>query len=142
MQVFEVRQSRVRDAVKYQNEYITKVYNYVYKYAEKLKVEEKMVHKEDYIFTSDLKSMSGAVLQKMVFAFKIAFLKVIEESMNTKLFIVIDSPKGKELDDNNTKLIVDLINDELKDNQVFIASIYDFENENKIELHERAIEIR
>ena len=132
----------IRDAVKYQNEYITKVYNYVYKYAEKLKVEEKMVHKEDYIFTSDLKSMSGAVLQKMVFAFKIAFLKVIEESMNTKLFIVIDSPKGKELDDDNTKLIMNLINDELKDNQVFIASIYDFENENKIELYERAIEIR
>jgi len=132
----------IRDAVKYQNEYITKVYNYVYKYAEKLKVEEKMVHKEDYIFTSDLKSMSGAVLQKMVFAFKIAFLKVIEESMKTKLFIVIDSPKGKELDDDNTKLIMDLINEELKDNQVFIASIYEFENENKIELCERAIEER
>ena len=38
----------------------------------------KEINKEDYIFTSDLKSMSGAVLQKMVFAFKVAFLKVIE----------------------------------------------------------------
>lgn len=43
--------------------------------------------------------MSGVVWQKMVFVFKVAFLKVIEENMNTKLFMVLDSPKGKELDE-------------------------------------------
>ena len=107
-----------------------------------LKVEEKMVQKEDYIFTSDLKSMSGAVLQKMVFAFKVAFLKVIEDVIGVKLFMVIDSPKSKELDEDNTRLIMKLIETELSDNQIFIASIFDFDCELKIELKDRAIEIR
>lgn len=132
----------IKTTVKNDNKFITKIYNYVLNYARILKVEEKMVQKEDYIFTSDLKSMSGAVLQKMVFAFKIALLKVVEEAMGVKLFIVIDSPKSKELDEANTKLIMDLVETELSENQVFIASIYDFDCETKIELKERAIEKR
>ena len=140
----KLRQTKddIKAAVKANNSYITKIYNYVLDYATRLEVEEKMVHKEDYIFTSDLKSMSGAVLQKMVFAFKVAFLKVIEEAMGTKLFMVIDSPKSKELDDKNTELIMKLIKEELTDNQVFIASIYEFECERKITINSRAIEIR
>ena len=140
----ELRQTKgdIKAAVKHQNSYITKIYNYVLDYATRLEVEEKMVHKEDYIFTSDLKSMSGAVLQKMVFAFKVAFLKVIEEAMGTKLFMVIDSPRSKELDDKNTGLIMKLIKEELADNQVFIASIYEFECENRITINSRAIESR
>ena len=140
----ELRQTKgdIKATVKANNSYITQIYNYVLDYATRLNIEEKMVHKEDYIFTSDLKSMSGAVLQKMVFAFKVAFLKVIEEAMGTNLFMVIDSPKSKELDDKNTELIMNLIKEELTDNQVFIASIYEFECENKITINSRAIEIR
>lgn len=134
--------SEIKTCVKKNNSYITQIYNYVLSYATRLGIEEKMVQKEDYIFTSDLKSMSDAVLQKMVFAFKVAFLKVIEEAMDTKLFMVIDSPKSKELDDKNTELIMNLIKEELNDNQVFIASIYDFECENKITIDSRAIEER
>ena len=134
--------SKIKTTVKTNNSYITKIYNYVLDYATRLDVEEKMVHKEDYLFTSDLKSMSGAVLQKMVFAFKVAFLKVIEEAMGTKLFMVIDSPKSKELDDKNTELIMSLIKEELSDNQVFIASIYEFDCENKIVINNAAIELR
>ena len=132
----------IKSTVKNGNTFITQIYNYVLTYAKMLKVEEKMVQKEDYIFTSDLKSMSGAVLQKMVFAFKVAFLKVIEEAIGVKLFMVIDSPKSKELDEENTKLIMKLVETELAENQVFIASIYDFDCETKIELKERAIEKR
>ena len=140
----ELRQTKsdIKSAVKTNNSYISRIYNYVLDYATRLGIEEKMIHKEDFIFTSDLKSMSGAVLQKMVFAFKVAFLKVIEEAMGTKLFIVIDSPKSKELDDINTELIMNLIKEELADNQVFIASIYEFECENRINISKRAIEAR
>ncbi len=134
--------SSIKNRIKNNNSYITKIYDYVLKYAKLLGVDDKMVYKEDYIFTSDLKSMSGAVLQKMVFAFKVAFLKVIEESMNTKLFMVLDSPKGKELDDENKLLIERLIHEELKNNQIFIASIYEFNCEKKIEIKEHAIENR
>lgn len=134
--------SSIKNTIKVNNPYITKIYDYVFKYAKLLGVDDKMVYKEDYIFTSDLKSMSGAVLQKMVFAFKVAFLKVIEENMNTKLFMVLDSPKGKELDDDNTQLIENLIHEELQHNQIFIASIYDFNCDKKIEIKECAIENR
>lgn len=134
--------SSIKNRIKYNNPYITKIYDYVLKYAKLLGVDDKMVYKEDYIFTSDLKSMSGAVLQKMVFAFKVAFLKVIEENINTKLFMVLDSPKGKELDADNTQLIENLIYEELQHNQIFIASIYNFNCDKKIEIKERAIENR
>lgn len=134
--------SSIKSRIKNNNPYITKIYDYVFKYAKLLGVDDKMVYKEDFIFTSDLKSMSGAVLQKMVFAFKVAFLKVIEENMNTKLFMVLDSPKGKELDEDNTQLVENLIHEELQHNQIFIASIYDFNCDKKIEIKERAIENR
>ena len=134
--------AEIKRTIKNQNTYISKIYRYVLEYATELHVDDKMVAKEDFIFTSDLKSLSGAILQKMVFAFKVAFLKVIEESMNTKLFIVLDSPKGKELDDDNMKLIENLISTELCDNQIFFASIYDLEHEKLIEIKNRAIEGR
>lgn len=134
--------AEIKRTIKNQNTYISKIYKYVLEYATELHVDDKMVAKEDFIFTSDLKSLSGAVLQKMVFAFKVAFLKVIEESMNTKLFIVLDSPKGKELDDDNMKLIENLISTELCDKQIFFASIYDLEHEKLIEIKNRAIEGR
>lgn len=132
----------IKATVKNNNSYITKIYNYVLEYAKLLNIDDKIINKEDYIFTSDLKSLSGAVLQKMVFAFKVAFLKVIEESMDTKLFLVLDSPKGKELDDDNLKLIENLIKNELSDNQIFFASIYNLEHEKMIKINEYAIEGR
>ncbi len=114
----------------------------MFKFAEMLDVEDKMVLKNDFIFTSDLKSMSGAVLQKMVFAFKLAFLKVIEEDIGEKLFMILDSPKGKELDEKNTELLFNLIKKELTENQVFMASIYDFKLDKKIGIINQAIEMR
>lgn len=134
--------SEIKLILKQSNDFITKIYHYVFKFAEMLDVENKMVLKNDFIFTSDLKSMSGAVLQKMVFAFKLAFLKVIEDDIGEKLFMVLDSPKGKELDEKNTKLLFDLIKKELSENQIFVASIYDFNLDKKIEIINQAIEQR
>lgn len=128
--------------IKNNNPFIDKIYKYVLKYAKILNVDDKMTNKADYIFTDDLKSMSGAILQKMVFAFKIAFLKVIEEEMQTRLFMVLDSPKGKELDDDNSQLIDKLIFEELAENQVIIASIYEFTSEKRITIENKAIEGR
>lgn len=132
----------LKEKIKYNNPYIDEIYKYVLRYSRMLKIEDKIKHKADYIFTDDLKSMSGAILQKMVFAFKIAFLKVIEKEMNTKLFMVLDSPKGKELDDDNSELIDSLISEELIENQVIIASIYNFTSEKRITIENRAIEGR
>lgn len=125
------------------NQYIDKIYRYVLKYAKILKIEDKVDGTKDYIFTEDLKSVSGANLQKLVFAFKVAFLKVIEESLGVKMIMVLDSPRGRELDNENLRLIMKIVEEELNDNQVFIASIYDdFNCDVKITLKERAIEER
>ena len=125
------------------NLYIEKIFKYVKKYAETLEIDDKIINKTDYIFTDDLKSFSGAVLQKLVFAFKVAFLKVIEESIGCKLIMVLDSPRSKELDNNNFSLIMKIVAEELKENQTFIGSIYDdFDYTKKIELKSRAIEDR
>lgn len=133
----------IKKTLRTNNSYIQKIYDYVKEYAQKLKIEDKIDGKKDYIFTNDLKSFSGANLQKLVFAFKVAFLKVIEEVLNTKLIMVLDSPRGRELDNENLKLIMKIVNEDLKDNQIFIASIYDdFNFTNKIELTNLAIDDR
>ena len=125
------------------NLYIDKIYRYVLKYARILKIEDKVDGTKDYIFTEDLKSVSGANLQKLVFAFKVAFLKVIEESLGVKMIMVLDSPRGRELDNENLRLIMKIVEEELCNNQVFIASIYDdFDYDVKITLKARAIEER
>ena len=56
--------------------------------------------------------------------------------------MVLDSPRGKELDNENIELIMNLVKTELEDNQVFIASIYDLECDNRIEIKNQAIEER
>ena len=59
----------------------------------------------------------------------------------------MDSPKAKELDDVNTKQIMDFLKDKLSENQVIVASIYS-ENElftsfdKEITLNGKAIEKR
>ncbi|MDY4494783.1 MAG: hypothetical protein SPE24_07845 [Erysipelotrichaceae bacterium] len=134
--------TEIKNNIEINNSYITKIFNYVYDFAVQLEVDDKIINKEDFIFTSDLKSLSGGVLQKIVFAFKVAFLKVVEEEMNTKLFMVLDSPKGRELDDHNMKLIEKLIENQLPDNQIFFASIYKLKNEKTIRIKKMAIEGR
>ena len=133
----------IKKRLKTNNDFIQRIYDYVKIYAEKLKIGDKIDARKDYIFTTDLKSFSGAHLQKLVFAFKVAFLKVIEDVLETKLILVLDSPRGKELDDENLKLIMNIVENDLRENQVFIASIYDdFKYTKRIELVSRAIEER
>ena len=138
----EIRK-KIRETVKLQNTFIDSIYNKVLTYAAKLGISDRVDPKKDFIFTTDLKSLSGAALQKIVIAFKIAFLVVVQEDMGTSLPLVLDSPKSRELDDANTKLIMDLINEELSKNQVFIASIFDcYHYDKKITLIHKAVEER
>ena len=87
------------------------------------------------------------MFQKLIIAFKIATIKVVESVINTNLFLVIDSPKAKELDDDNTKQIMSFLKKELADNQVIMASIFNEKElflsfENTILFDEKAIESR
>ena len=135
--------SGIKNMLRKDNAYVDRIYRYVLRYAQILKIDDKVDPTNDYIFTEDLKSVSGANLQKLVFAFKVAFLKVIEESLGVKMIMVLDSPRGRELDNENLKLIMKIVREDLNENQVFVASIYDdFQHDVKITLKQRAIETR
>ena len=116
--------SEIRIKIRNNNRFITKMYSLLLSYAKKLNIENYISYKEDYIFTKNLRGKTGALFQKLIIAFKAAAIKTVEEELNIKLFLVIDSPRAKELSGENTKLILKFLKEEFPDNQVIIASIY------------------
>ncbi len=124
------------------NDVAQSLYKNVIKYATELEVGDGESIAASYIFTSNLKELSGAVLHKMVFAFRLAYIIEIEKVLNIKLPIVLDSPSGKEVDKNNVQLMVDILKRDFAENQIIIASIfeYDFDNMNVIKIINRLVE--
>lgn len=113
---------KIQNKMRYYNEYVNYFYELFYGYLEELKYNNSI--KKDYIFTSNLKCRTGANFQKLIIAYKVAIIKVVEKAINRKLILVIDSPKAKELDEKNTSLIMNFIKEKLSKNQVIIASIH------------------
>lgn len=120
----KIVRKEIATVIKTGNGFINKIYKYVVKYAEKLDVLDKIGDTEKYIFTSDLKSLSGSILSRIIFSFKLAFLKTIEEKVDTTIPFIIDSPGSKEMDNANLEKIYELIDQELQNHQVFVASIF------------------
>ena len=105
-------------------EFIQDFYNTVYKYLCDFGVEQFAQNSPTYLFTRDLKSMSGAVLQMTTLAYKLAYISVVRNVTNTILPIILDSPRGHELDDNNIIKIEGVLKRDFKQHQVIVASIY------------------
>lgn len=82
------------------------------------------------------------MLHKTVFAFRLAYITEIEKHLDIKLPIILDSPSGKEVDQANIQLMVNILKRDFDSNQIIIASIfeYDFESLNVIEIRNRLIE--
>ena len=122
---------------------ITSLYKNIVKYATELGVGDSESIATPYLFTSNLKELSGAVLHKTVFAFRLAYIIEIEKTLGIKLPIMLDSPSGKEVDPVNIQLMVNILKRDFADNQIIIASIfeYDFEEVKLIEIKNRLIEI-
>ena len=118
------------------------LYDNMVKYATELGVGNSETIASSYLFTSNLKELSGAVLHKTVFAFRLAYIIEIEKYLGIKLPIILDSPSGKEVDRANIQLMVNILKRDFSGNQIIIASIfqYDFETVNTIEIVNRLIE--
>ena len=100
---------------------------------------EKMTWK--YLFTSNLKELSGAVLHKTVFSFRLAYIIEIEKVLGIKLPILLDSPKGKEVDDSNINKMMQILQRDFPANQIIIASIYHYvPNEHVITLEGKLLD--
>ncbi|WP_312642624.1 ATP-binding protein [Hydrogenoanaerobacterium sp.] len=126
---------------KHNNDVVTRIHNTIMKYAKELDFEQYIIPSSDYIFTDDLKSLSGTILHKIVFSFKLAYIVEVQKKLNMTLPIILDSPSGREITKENVKAMIDILNRDFSDNQIIIASIfqYDIDNINVIEIEDRLI---
>jgi len=130
-------------SVKRDSKLVGELHKMISTYAVRLGLDEKYVsEKNDYIFTDDLKTLSGAIFHKVVFAFKVSYVKLIRNHTNVVLPIILDSPSGREVSKENIGEMMAIISDDFSDHQIIIASIhndYDFTNKNVIELRDRLL---
>lgn len=118
-------ESIVEQKTKYSGNAVQTIYNYVKQFAAELNFSDYIEDENIFIFTSDLKGLSGAVLHKLVFIFKMAYIKLIEDTYGLLLPIILDSPKGKEVDSNNVKSMMKVLKNHFVSHQIIIASIED-----------------
>lgn len=116
----------INDQITHNNVIVTNLHKTITKYAEKLGVTSAIAPQTNYIFTSDLKSLSGAVLHKIVFSFKMAYILEIQKVLGINLPIVLDSPSGREVDQKNIQETMNILMEDFSENQVIIASIYHY----------------
>lgn len=123
------------------NQLIDETRKWINLFAEKLGILD-VVENREYIFTRDLKSISGTIYYKVVFAFKMAYIKVIQEHTGLTLPIVLDSPSGREVTNRNISAVIEILNNYFVNNQVIIASInkYELNNVHEIVLKNKIFE--
>lgn len=139
--------SKVREEISLKTqenqEIIRNLYGIIFNYSKELGLIEYINQQSNFIFTSDLKSLSGAILHKMVFTFKIAYVKTIKEKTGLILPIILDSPNGRETIKENVKEMIKILVRDYSEHQIIIASVfndYDIEYLNKIEIKEALME--
>lgn len=132
---------KIRELTRSANSVISSIFNTTKKYLQELGIDESH-NTEKYLFTSNLKELSGAILHKTVFAFRLACLLEVEKHLNIKFPIILDSPSGKEIDKQNIEAMVEILKRDFANNQIIIASIYEYRlpNINKISIVNRLIE--
>lgn len=123
------------------NSVIKEISDSIIEYGTELGIGDKDSIPRKYLFTSNLRELSGAILHKTAFAFRLAYITAIEKALNIKLPIILDSPSGKEVDKDNITLMMNILKRDFSDHQIIIASIftYDFDDLNIIEISERLI---
>lgn len=107
------------------NPWITQAYDIIYKYATELGIP--FDYKID-IFTSNLKEKSGAILHKMVFVYKLAYIKLLSEKIGYPLPIFCDSPSGREVEKGTVDEMLEILHRDFHNHQLIIASIYKYED--------------
>lgn len=125
-------QERIRSMTKQDNGVVLELHNCISAYAQELDVSETYVApNKDYIFTNDLKSLSGTILHKIVFSFKLAYIKLIKEKTGLILPIVLDSPTGREVEHRTVEKMLKIIQRDYSRHQLIVASIHDYDLKDK-----------
>lgn len=125
-------QERIRSMTRQDNGVVLELHNCISTYAKEVDVSETYVSpNKDYIFTNDLKSLSGTILHKIVFSFKLAYIKLIREKTGIVLPIVLDSPTGREVEFSTVESMLKIIQRDFPDHQLIVASIHDYDLKDK-----------
>ena len=125
-------QERIRAMTEQDNGVVVELHNCISTYTKELGVSEAYVApNKDYIFTNDLKSLSGSILHKIVFSFKLAYVKLIRKKAGIILPIVLDSPSGREVEHSTVESMLKIIQRDFSEHQLIIATIYEYELKDK-----------
>ena len=116
------------------NPWISKAYNIIDNYAKELSIP--FNYKID-IFTKNLKAKSGAILHKMVFIYKLAYITLLSEVLQYPLPIICDSPSGREVEESTIETMLAILKRDYSQHQLILASIYKY---NKIFPNAKIIE--
>jgi hypothetical protein len=116
--------AQIEEMTSKDNESVKNIHAGIIKYAQQLDLHTIIERRDKYIFTRELAGLSGAILHKLVFAFKMAYTKEIERVTGLKLPVIMDSPKGSEVDNDNIKTMMQILKDDFKEHQVILSSIF------------------
>lgn len=117
--------TQLRERTKRNNVWIDEAYEIIKKYATELEIP--FDYKID-IFTSNLKAKSGAILHKLVFIYKLAYIQLLSKKIGEPLPIICDSPSGREVEKETIKTMLQIIKRDFSKHQLIIASIYKYED--------------
>lgn len=120
---------------KQNNEHLVSMYKNIEKYAKELNLEKYINLRTDFVFTHNLKELSGAILHKIVFAFKLGFIIEAQKYLGYNLPIILDSPSGKEVDPGNIEMMFEILNRDFAGNQIIVASIHQYSNWTNPKVH-------
>lgn len=116
---------KLKQRTKMNNIWIDDAYKIISDYARELNIP--FDYKID-IFTSNLKSKSGTILHKMVFIYKLAYIKLLSKKLGYPVPIFCDSPSGREVKKEIITEMLSLLSRDFSEHQIYIASIYKYED--------------
>lgn len=117
---------QISKATREGNPWIAKLNEYIKQYWQEMEIE--LEYKDSYLFTRDLKSLSGALLYKIIIVFRLAYMKALFEKTKCCFPILIDSPSGREVKDKIVRKAMLLINRDFNSHQAFVSSIVKYDD--------------
>ncbi len=75
------------------------------------------------IFTHKLKEKSGAILHKMVFIYRLTYIRLLSEKLGYCLPVFCDSPSGREIEKETIDNMMEILKRDFSNHQIILASI-------------------
>ena len=107
------------------NPWISDAYKIIRNYANELGMPADYKIK---IFTRDKKAKSGAILHKLVFIYKLAFIKLLSKKLGYPVPIFCDSPSGREVIRETISAMMSILKRDFSEHQIIISSIHKFDD--------------